>query len=77
MLKKGDIQEAIGVPLFQSNKLACCLTDSKFRFVFINEAFKRTSGYTEYDLIGKSIATLLSLKLFKRAVQEFTNFNKR
>lgn len=70
MIDKTTIRKVIGVPLFDSKKIGCCLTDDKLRFVFINEAFSIISGYTEKDLIGKSVSVLLSPALFKRALKE-------
>ncbi|MFV1884546.1 MAG: PAS domain S-box protein, partial [Balneola sp.] len=71
MIDRHAIKEAIGAPLFESKTISCCLTDKKLRFVFINKAFAKKSGYSEEELIGKSISVLLSKKVF---LKEFARF---
>ncbi len=77
MISDKAIQHAIGEPLFRSKKLACCITDKKLRFTFVNDAFVQISGYTRDELIGHSVSILLGTNILKLAWEEFSYFLKK
>ncbi len=74
MINPESIKKVIGAPLFDSKKLACCITDYTLQLVFINEAFSNISGYSKDDLLGKSVGTLMDGRTFKRALKQLAKY---
>lgn len=64
MIQKSDIRSIIGVPLYESEKLACCLTDDNLDLVFVNKAFENVTGFLEEEVLGKSISLLLTTESY-------------
>ncbi len=76
MIHKSDIRSIIGVPLYESEKLACCLTDDNLDLVFVNKAFENVTGFLESEVLGKSIALLLTSDSYDSGEQDPSEFRK-
>lgn len=70
MLDKEYVIKAIGAPLVNSKKTACCITDITLKFVFVNDAFCKLSGYSREELLEKPINILLEDNFYKQALSE-------
>lgn len=76
MPNKESIEKAIGTPLCNSRSLGCCITNNKLQFLYVNEAFCSITGYSEKEILGKSISLFLDEGYFKTALKEFNYFIK-
>ncbi|MBO6525385.1 MAG: PAS domain S-box protein [Balneolaceae bacterium] len=76
MISDEQIKKAIGEHVYQSKKLACCLTDKKLKFIFANDTFLKASGYKKEELVGNSVSVILGESVLKLAWAEFSYFLK-
>ncbi len=76
MISEEQIKKAIGEPVYKSKKLACCLTDNKLRFTFVNDTFLEISGYKRDELVGSSVSVVLGTSILKLAWEEFSYYLK-
>ncbi|RNC79329.1 MAG: PAS domain S-box protein [Balneola sp.] len=74
MLSELNIENTLGLPLIRSKKLAVALIDTKLKFAYVNDTFYNITGYTEQDILNKSVTKFLAPSLIKEAWQEFFFF---
>ena len=76
MTPQENIREIIGSPLYFSNKLACCITDASLEFMYVNNGFSNITGYSEKEVLGKSLELLMPIRFFKLAQKAFASLDR-
>jgi PAS domain S-box-containing protein len=69
-------QDAIYKAVFESNFLAIGISDEQYHLIYVNPAFCRLLGYTEFELIGKSVEDISYIEDRDFSLERFAQLKK-
>ncbi len=76
MLNSNDVERVIGSPLYNSKHIPFCITSSALKFAYVSEPFCKISGYKAEELIGKSVAIVLTPRNLIDAFNEYFYYRR-